>query len=176
MSHSAPPDLEALAAVYRRERDRWRASPRAAEVRARLEHAARAAALAAEALGNLLPADLAAAGMEHEAASAEHERCRELAARLGAAAAELVTRGAARGGARPVRALYEPPPRFAALLRLRNAMPGASRRELLDAAALMFALAGDDDPSRGLAELARRLPRQNQDENAPVVPYPQVAA
>jgi hypothetical protein len=61
------------------------------------------------------------------------------------------------------------------MLRLRVALGSPSTRELLDAAAQMFALAGETDPTRGLADLARKLPR-NPDISAPVVPYAEVAA
>jgi hypothetical protein len=73
---SPPPDLAALAAVYKRERDLWTVSPRAAGVRRRLLAAVGGLKAAAELLGDLMPVDLAVAALEpqeaHEALDAFH--------------------------------------------------------------------------------------------------------
>lgn len=171
----SPPDLEALAAVYRHERAQWDASPRAAEVRRRLLAAAGALRAAADAVGDLLPDYRKVAALETEEAYLALDGLHGLAGRLQGGADALEERGATRGGARPLAGLGGRSPRFMAMLRLREALGNPSRRELLDAAAVMFELAGDANPERGLADLARRLP-QNLGISAPVVPYADAVA
>ena len=82
---------------------------------------------------------------------------------MAAAAADelLEAAGAARGGARRLPGLLEPPPRFSLALRVADAMAAAgepvTRRRLADAVAEVLALAGEDEPTRGLEAVLRAV-------------------
>jgi len=166
-----------LVASYHRDRARWDAAPRAAEVRQRLERAERKLATAVDAWGDLLPADLELAGLDRDRACAHLAACRDQLALLRAGVQELDGLGAGVGGNRRLPGvLGEPPPRFVTLLRLRAALAVAlgrppTRRELADAAAELFTMAGDAEPERGLRDLVRQVPlTENRPEKLPVCP------
>lgn len=182
--HLAAGELARLAAGYRRDVAHWKAAPRAAEVRRRLDRASRALAAAAQEVGDLLPADLALAAIAPGEANDTFRRCQGLADLLLAAVGDLDARGAGNGGARRLPALFAPPPRFrlAMLLAERLDVAGvplgsAERGPLHDRVLEVLHLAGED--GRGLPDVLRevlRARRENRAEVAPVRLCPKAAA
>lgn len=154
-------DLASVVADYRLDRARWDASPRSAEVRARLDAVARTLSAAAEAVGDLCRDDRALLGLTAPDTHALHDHLLGLSRHAGDASTDLKVRSGRGGNRRLLGVLGAVPPRAELILRLRRDLPGASRSEILDAAAEVLTLCGEDDC--GLEDVMRRLP-QNREE------------
>lgn len=164
-------DLHRLGRAYQHDSSVWEAAPRPAPVRQRLHRAALALAAAAEAVADLERHDLTLAGLNRHEAARIVDELTGLAAGAGGAVADLDRRGAGRGGARRLPALFEPPPKAKLLLAVRSALaagnhPTDDRSVLLTAG---MVLRDCSDTANGLADVLKRLGR-NQAKSSPVPP------
>lgn len=153
--------LQSLAARYSTSAAAWRSSPRIAATMATIARLERQARDLAETLGELRSAELGVIGLPADDAGATLEQLDRLGERCAQALADLHHRGAARGGARPLAALYRSPPKFELAIAVRRELAGfgvvPTRSALCEALAEVLQLVGED-PS-GLEDLVRRLPR-----------------
>ena len=152
-----PADPTRLAAAYRLDRARAAAAPRAAEVRGRVGRVARTLGAAAGALADLEQHDRSLLDLSAADVHALHDHLDGLSRRAADADADLKARCGRGGNRRLFGVLGAPPPRARLLLQLRREMPGASRAEILDAAAEV--LISCDESTSGLEDVLARLPQ-----------------
>lgn len=171
----APSTVARLLAQYEVDRRAWRTSGRIGEARRRLEAAHQALLAAAEAIGDLVPADLAVIGRSRDDADQQLATIDAFTAAVVEGLADLAARGGGRGGNRLLLALYQMPPRFALAVSCRQALAEQlgrepRRAELIDSLAAILAAA--DEGEAGLDDLVRALPRLLENQGAKAVGSP----
>ena len=168
--------VDALACLtndYCRARARWSARP--AEVRARLVAVAKAGAVLADVLGDLRPIDREVAGIPAATAGEGLDQVDHVTA-LARDAAEDLRRRIGRGGRRGLHHLLgESPPRFAAVVAVREAYRRMGMEpttaQIREAAVEVFDAAGDANPCQGVDDLIRRLSVRKNHAQIELVPF-----
>ncbi len=156
-----PSTVARLLTQYQADRRAWHTSGLIGETRRRLEAAHHALLAAAEAIGALLPADLAVIGRSRGDAKQQLAAIDAFATAVAEGLADLAARGGGRGGNRPILALYKVPPRFNLAVSCRQALAEQlgrqpRRAELLDVLGALLIEAGEEPA--GLEDLVRSLP------------------